>query len=205
MLRGASLLAACLVAALLMRASPASGATVAELGPTRIIKGGGLIVPIPASIPHEPGDRIDRRLIGNLRYLAETYPIYVTDGYADAPHARLGEHPLGLAVDIVPLHSTPKCTGRWRPITALALWAEPRPKRPVSPFRWVGYNGDRGHGCGHHLHLSWNHAPTKPFHVADWVEVFRVPKRFRASSGGVAAGNPADIDSPPPSGGVGPS
>ena len=34
--------------------------------------------------------------------------------------------------------------------------AGPEPPRP--PFRWVGYDGDAGHGCGNHLHLSWNHA-----------------------------------------------
>ena len=34
--------------------------------------------------------------------------------------------------------------------------------RPALPFRWVGYDGDAGHGCGHHLHLSWNHAAGAP-------------------------------------------
>jgi hypothetical protein len=199
------LLALGLLALLGLRgAAPAAGATVAELGPTRIIEGGGRIVPIPASIPHEPGDRIDRRLIANLRYLAQRFPIFVTDGYAGAPHAIGGEHPLGLAVDIVPLHSTPTCTGWWGPVTRLARWAEPQQDKAVTPFRWVGYDGDAGHGCGHHLHLSWNHAPAKPFQVADWVEVFRVSKRFRHGSGGVPAGDPGAIDSPPPSGGVGP-
>ena len=46
--------------------------------------------------------------------------------------------------------------------------------QPLPPFRWVGYNGDAGHGCGNHLHLSWNHAPARQFQLAEWVEVFPV-------------------------------
>ena len=56
----------------------------------------------------------------------------------------------------------------------LALWAEPVQNQPVPPFRWVGYDGDAGHGCGNHLHLSWNHAPAAQFQLAEWVEVFPV-------------------------------
>jgi len=32
-----------------------------------------------------------------------------------------------------------------------------------------------GHGCGNHLHLSWDHAAAKPFEIADWVTVFDIP------------------------------
>jgi len=45
---------------------------------------------------------------------------------------------------------------------------------PILPFRWVGYEGDAGHGCGNHLHLSWNHAAAPPSTLAEWVEVFPV-------------------------------
>ena len=60
----------------------------------------------------------------------------------------------------------------WDAITRLAEWAEPLQNQPVPPFRWVGYNGDAGHGCGNHLHLSWQHAPAPMFQLAEWVEVF---------------------------------
>ena len=137
----------------------------------------GEVVDIPAAIPHDEGDRIDRRLLPNLRYLSDRFvTFFVADGYAGKPHERFGEHPLGLAVDIVPSDWDGKgCDGSWRQINRISRWAEPRQNQPRFPFRWVGYNHDKDHGCGDHLHLSWNHAPAKPFHVADWVEVFDVP------------------------------
>jgi hypothetical protein len=48
--------------------------------------------------------------------------------------------------------------------------------KPRPPFRWVGYEGDAGHGCGNHLHLSWNHAVAPQFQLAEWVEVFPAGK-----------------------------
>ena len=158
----------------------------AEAAPaTKILYGPGKIVPIPASIPHEEGDMVDRRIIPNLRWLAKRYPIYVTDGYSgplpdgehagcDGCHTKNSDHHVGLAVDIVALSSKPGCLGPWAGITRLALWAEPEQNKPSSPFRWVGYDGDAGHGCGHHLHLSWNHAVVPEFQIAEWVEVFPV-------------------------------
>jgi len=167
----------------LVAASGAGAAVGVETGrgTTRVLHAPGKIVPIPASIPHEEGDMVDRRILRDLRWLAARYPIYVTDGYSgplpDGGHAgchgchvKNSDHYLGLAVDIVPLYPSNRCDARWRGITRLARWAEPRRNRPVPPFRWVGYNGDSGHGCGHHLHLSWNHAKAKSFETAEWVE-----------------------------------
>jgi Ca2+-binding RTX toxin-like protein len=122
--------------------------------------GGGAIVAIPGF----PGERIDRRLLADIAYLQRRYNVHITDGYARTGHARKGEHPLGLAVDIVPGRG-----GSWRDVDRLARWAEPRQNRPRSPFRWVGYNGDRNHGRGDHLHLSWQHTPTKRGHTARTV------------------------------------
>jgi hypothetical protein len=116
--------------------------------------GGGRFVPIPGF----PGERIDRRLLTDLAWLEKRYPIFITDGFSmDPVHAANGEHPLGLAVDIVPYKSA---GGTWSQITALALWAEPKQNHPVFPFRWVGYEGDAGHGIGDHLHLSWSHSDS---------------------------------------------
>jgi hypothetical protein len=160
-------------------------AEAAPAGPMKVLYGPGKIVPIPASIPHEEGDMVDRRIIPNLRWLAQRYPIYVTDGYSgplpngehagcDGCHVKGSDHYNGLAVDIVALSSRPGCVGPWAGITRLAGWAEPIQEHPLAPFRWVGYDGDAGHGCGHHLHLSWNHAIAPQFQLAEWVEVFPV-------------------------------
>ena len=131
--------------------------------------GGGRIVALPGF----PGERIDRRLLTDIRWLRRRYPIFVTDGYSEDPvHAANGEHPLGLALDIVP---DIERGGTWADVTALARWAEPRQNRPRAPFRWVGYNGDANHGRGHHLHLSWNHSTTKPGGRARTVYTVRCP------------------------------
>ena len=165
--------------------APAPATTLAPPSPTRIVHAPGTLVEIPAAVPHEAGDMVDSRIVGDLRWLAARYPIFVTDGYSgplpdgehigcDECHASASDHLNGLAVDLVPTEDTTTCDLNWVPITALALWAEPEQEKPVAPFRWVGYEGDAGHGCGNHLHLSWNHAPAKPFELAEWVEVFPV-------------------------------
>jgi Ca2+-binding RTX toxin-like protein len=113
--------------------------------------GGGRFVPIPGF----PGESLDVRLLPDIRYLVRKYKVHITDGYAHSGHAANGEHPRGLAVDIVP-----GAGGSWSDVDRLARWAEPRQNRPRAPFRWVGYNGDYNHGRGNHLHLSWRHSPT---------------------------------------------
>ena len=188
----------------------------AEAAPsaTRIVYGPGRIVPIPASIPHAEGDMVDQRIIPNLRWLAKRYPIYVTDGYSgplpngehvgcNGCHVKNSDHYNGLAVDIVPLEPSSSCDGNWAGITRLALWAEPVQNQPRPPFRWVGYDGDAGHGCGNHLHLSWNHAVAPMFQLAEWVEVLSVnfagikpipaPKKKPRSAPRAPAGPPGGI------------
>ncbi|HEY6730799.1 MAG TPA: hypothetical protein VI039_07225 [Solirubrobacterales bacterium] len=160
-------------------------AEAAPPGPPKLLYGSGKIVPIPASIPHAEGDMVDRRILPNLRWIAKRFPIYVTDGYSgplpngehvgcDGCHVKNSDHYNGLAVDIVPAYPSSTCDTRWNGITRLALWAEPLQNEPRPPFRWVGYDGDAGHGCGHHLHLSWNHAIAPMFQLAEWVEAFPV-------------------------------
>jgi hypothetical protein len=150
---------------------------------TRIVHKPGRIVPIPASIPHEAGDMVDNRILPDLRWIAERWPIFVTDGYSgplpngthvgcDECHVHGSDHYNGVAVDVVPAEPSSTCDLKWTRITELALWAEPVQDEPVLPFRWIGYEGDAGHGCGNHLHLSWNHAPAEQFELAEWVEVF---------------------------------
>jgi hypothetical protein len=122
-----------------------------------LTQGGGKFVNIPNFVPHQAGDKIDRRLIEDIRWIDSRYNIYITDGYAMSGHSINGEHPLGLALDIVPVWGQ-----GWKSVSALANFAEPRQNQPRQPWRWVGYNGDAGHGKGHHLHLSWNHGPSRP-------------------------------------------
>jgi hypothetical protein len=175
------LLAALATAVACWAAAPANAAPI----PTRLSYAPGEIVPLPAAVPHEEGDMVDRRIVPDLRWIARRYPIYVVDGYSgNLPngehvgchgcHVKHSDHYNGVAVDIVPLEGSSKCDAAWNGITRLAHWAEPLQNRPRAPFRWVGYDGDAGHGCGHHLHLSWEHAAAPMFELAEWVEVFPV-------------------------------
>jgi hypothetical protein len=176
---GLAIALAC-AALLCLAASSSAGPTT-----TRLVYTPGKIVPIPATIPHEVGDMVDKRILPDLRWIAQRYPIFVTDGYSgplpngqhvgcDECHTRGSDHYNGLAVDLVPLGAGTKCDAAWAPITRLALWAEPVQNEPALPFRWVGYDGDAGHGCGNHLHLSWNHAVVPQFELAEWIEAFPV-------------------------------
>jgi hypothetical protein len=151
--------------------------------PLRLVSAPGRLVPIPESIPHETGDMVDRRILPDLRWISTRFPIFITDGYSgplpsgkhvgcNNCHVKGSDHYNGLAVDIVPRLPSSHCDSHWTGITRLAHWAEPVQNKPRPPFRWVGYDGDSGHGCGNHLHLSWNHAVARPFQLAEWVEVF---------------------------------
>jgi hypothetical protein len=195
-------------------ASLLAGPAAAEPAPTttQVVSAPGRIVPIPASIPHEEGDMVDRRIVPDLRWIAAHYPIYITDGYSGplpngewvgchGCHASNSDHTVGLAVDIVPAEPSSSCDSHWTAITRLARWAEPQQNKPVPPFRWVGYNGDAGHGCGNHLHLSWNHAETRPYRLAEWVEVF--PTSFTGVTGQARGKKDAKPRAPAgPSGGI---
>jgi hypothetical protein len=217
-LRGGACAAARAAAALLF-----AGPAAAEPPPasTRIVYAAGKIVPIPASIPHEEGDMVDRRIVPDLRWIAARYPIFITDGYSgplpdgehvgcNGCHVAGSDHYNGLAVDIVPLEGGTECDASWAPITRLALWAEPQQNHPVPPFRWVGYEGDAGHGCGNHLHLSWNHAPAARYQLAEWVEVFpagaetppRKPRGKPAPPPPPKPSGPSGGFTQPPSGGI---
>jgi uncharacterized membrane protein YgcG len=132
--------------------------------------GGGKFVDIPGF----PGEKIDRRLLQDIKFLRRKYHIFITDGYSyDPAHAANGEHPIGLALDITPNFAE---GGDWDDIDKLAKWAEPSQNQPRSPFRWVGYNGDAGHGRGNHLHLSFSHTDTNPGKPAATVYTVKCPK-----------------------------
>jgi len=171
--RMAVLPVAALLAVIALGASPVG----AEMRSDRIDRhlcktiGGGRFVPIPGF----PGERIDRRLLKDILWMRRRFDIFITDGFSLSDvHARLGEHPIGLALDIVPYWSE---GGNWKKIGRLAKRAEPRQNRPRPPWRWVGYNGDVGHGRRDHLHLSYMHSDTRPNDPARVVYTRRCPVR----------------------------
>jgi hypothetical protein len=160
--------------------------------------GGGKFVRIKSF----PGERIDRRLLRDIRWMKRRYKIFITDGYSTDPvHAANGEHPLGLAVDIVPNRAE---GGTWRLVGKLARRFEPDQNHVRLPFRWIGYNGDPNHGRGNHLHLSWAHSRKTRFgHPVRWVYTRFCPEKpdddgtqnsggdGGGSSGGTGAGKAA--------------
>lgn len=193
-LRPRAFVALGLIALALGIAGAATGAMRSEKLAPRLCEttGGGKIVRIPGF----PGERIDRRLLADIAYLRERFKIFITDGYSTDPvHSANGEHPLGLALDIVPDFAN---GGKWRKISRLARWAEPKQDRPRAPFRWVGYNGDANHGRGHHLHLSYSHSPRRSDGRVRMVQTIKCP-----SSGTTKPPPPPAEEPGEDSGGVG--
>jgi hypothetical protein len=175
------------LAVLALAVSPAAAMRSERIG-AHLCKtvNGGRFVPIPGF----PGERIDRRLIPDIRWMKHNFNIFITDGYSTDPaHALNGEHPIGLATDIVPNGAK---GGTWRDIGNLAHFAEPKQDLPIAPWRWVGWNGDAGHGRGDHLHISWMHSPTEPKDPARVVYTRRCPTPIEPPSGGGGGGNGGD-------------
>ena len=216
----ARIVIAILCAGLIACLAPGAAARGGPAG-IKVVRAPGKIVPIPASIPHQAGAMIDRRLIPDLRYLAAHFAISINEGYAGplpgnprkivgCPrcHVADSDHKNGMAVDIGPRTPSARCDRHWKGVTRLAKWAEPRQNHPRAPFRWVGYDGDAGHGCGNHLHLSWTHADAPHFRVVAWVEVFKGGTEHsgggRGPTGGTSAGR-IHLSPRPARGGVGPS
>ena len=168
--RLALVLAAAVAIALAVAGLASARMTSTKLSPTLCeTTGGGKFVAIPGF----KGEMIDRRLLADIRWIKKRYRIFITDGYSMSDvHAEQGEHPIGLALDIVPNKAE---GGTWADITALAKWAEPKQNQPRAPFRWVGYDGDAGHGRGNHLHLSWSHSVTQAGRPAKLVDTIRCP------------------------------
>lgn len=135
----------------------------------RVDGGGGLV-----TVPGFPHQRVDERILDDVVYLVRTYRLTITAAYAPTGHKTKGEHPLGLALDLVP-----GAGGSWDDIDRLARWAEPRQDQPRPPFRWVGYDGDPNHGRGDHLHLSWAHGPAAGRPPAAWVMTLRTEEESR--------------------------
>lgn len=186
MLRRSTLLRVAGLAILLagLFAYPAQGQMRSEKIGKHLCKtvGGGKFVDIPGF----PGERIDRRLLKDIRWMKRNYKIFITDGYSTSSvHSPNGEHPIGLALDIIPYSSR---GGTWHRIGDLARRYEPRQNEVRPPFRWIGYNGDAGHGRGDHLHLSYLHSPTDPRDPARKVFTRICPEKPGDGKGGDGSG-----------------
>jgi hypothetical protein len=125
--------------------------------------GGAWLAPVPGF----PGEQCDRRIVTDVVLLARGYGLTLTDCFGTG-HELHGEHPLGLATDLVP------ADGDWSRTLGLARAAGWSPSCAAAgcpgrgPFRVVLYNGYPGHGdpahtSTPHLHLSWQHSPAPPF------------------------------------------
>ena len=178
-------------------ASPAAAemrSTVIDRHLCKTVHGGRFV-----SIPDFPGEKIDRRLLPDIHWMERRYDIFITDGYSTDPvHAGNGEHPIGLATDIVPNRAK---GGTWNEIAALHRKAEPRQDQPIPPWRWVGWNGDPGHGRGNHLHLSWMHSPSQ----AQASGPGRLHPQVPDPAGQAPASSPAPAKPKPVTGGTSPS
>jgi hypothetical protein len=137
-------------------------------------------------VPGQPGERCDRRIVADVVMLLARFGLTLTDCYGGSPpHDRDGEHPLGLATDLVPKD------GNWNRTLSLVKaygWSPACAANGCAgrgPFRVVLYNGYPGHGDPQHgarfphLHLSWQHAPAEPFTAAAWVRVLLAPGASR--------------------------
>jgi hypothetical protein len=128
------------------------------------------------------GLRCDARIIPDVEYILSRFGLRATSCYRSDGPGDDGEHPLGLALDAVPID------GDWSRALAAAEAFGWKPScgstgcagQLTAPMRFIGYNGYPGHGdpdhagANAHIHLSWLHAPAAPYTQAAWVDVFDV-------------------------------
>jgi hypothetical protein len=168
--------AAWYVARILATAEHYRATAGASTGVRRVPFSGRWLAPMPGT--HE---QCDTRIVDDVLFLIDRFGLTVTACFAATGHRIHGEHPLGLAIDVVPSDGAWSRTAAaarffgWQPDCApTGCAAEVRP-----PMRVVLYNGYPGHGdpehchapaCAPHLHLSWAHGPTEPLTPAPWVE-----------------------------------
>jgi len=127
--------------------------------------------------------RCDARIIADVEYILAEFGLRATSCFRSDGAADLGEHPLGLALDAVPVDGDWSRALRaadafgWEPSCGATGCAG----RLQPPMRFIGYNGYPGHGdpahagANAHIHFSWLHSPAAPYTQAAWVDVFEVP------------------------------
>jgi hypothetical protein len=127
--------------------------------------------------------RCDSRIVPDVEYILATFGLEATSCFRSDGAEDHGEHPLGLALDAVPVdgdwsHALAAAQAfGWRPSCAVTGCAD----ELDAPMRFIGYNGYPGHGdpahagANAHIHFSWIHAPAAPYTQASWVEIFETP------------------------------
>jgi hypothetical protein len=141
--------------------------------------GGRWLAPVPGAAAV-----CDTRIVPDVVALLRRYKLAAGDCFSLTGHASEGEHPLGLAVDLMPgpggswdLVARAALDLGWSPTCAATGCAGLLP----SPFRFIGYNGYPGHGDpahaggNAHLHLSWQHTPASPGTPAARVQTLLNP------------------------------
>jgi hypothetical protein len=156
----------------------------------RVSFSGRWLAPVPGT-----SVRCDARIVDDVLYLVRRFTLTVTACFAATGHAIGGEHPLGLAIDVVPADGDWNYTSAaarsfgWSPACAAIGCAE----SVTPPMRVVLYNGYPGHGdpahcrspaCAPHLHLSWAHASAEPLTPATWVATLLRQQRLARRAGG---------------------
>lgn len=127
-----------------------------------------------------PGTRAvcDRRIVADVELLLKRGKMTAGDCFAMTGHARAGEHPLGLGIDMSASNGDWALVGQlarelgWRASCGATGCAGQLP----SPWKFIGWNGYPGHGdpshagTNAHLHVSWQHTPSLPGHPAARVQ-----------------------------------
>jgi hypothetical protein len=161
------------------RGAPAGGLPVGSATSQGLTEGRPWLQPVPGS-----SAVCDRRIVPDLVAIIGHYHLAAGDCFSLSGHERAGEHPLGLAVDLVPgpggswdlVAQAARDLG-WSPACGATGCAGQLP----SPFRFIGYNGYPGHGdpahagAMAHLHLSWQHTPAAPGSPAARVQTLLSP------------------------------
>jgi hypothetical protein len=117
-------------------AAPAIDSGKVDAGP---IDGGSWLATVPGT-----GIQCDRRIVPNVATILERYHAHLTACYAASGHASDGEHPLGLAVDLVP--QPPSSWAQMERLARDSGWRESCATsgcagQTGTAFRFVGYNG----------------------------------------------------------------
>jgi hypothetical protein len=145
------------------------GGTTGSSAAVTLDPGAQWLMPVPGT-----GAICDRRIVQDVVWILDTYHAALGDCYAASGHEAGGEHPLGLAVDLVPgpdgswdlLDKLAHDMG-WRESCAASGCNESRANggcfsEMLKPFCFIGWNGYPGHGAGDHIHLSWQHSSGRP-------------------------------------------
>lgn len=157
--------------------SPLAGAGSMPGNVVRLPAGPQWLAPLSGS-----GLSCDARIIPDVEYILTHFGLRATSCYRSDGADDHGEHPLGLALDAVPVDGdwsraldAAESFG-WQPACGSTGCAGQLPP----PMRFIGYNGYPGHGdpahagANAHVHFSWLHAPAAPYTQAAWVDVFGV-------------------------------